>query len=204
MEEKFKVGEVFSEISHYKVKGNFVTDDSILFEHLESGDTVSMSANYIDNYLVSGDKWDEEVKVTKEDKEDGTLGIRSIFEGIHDSTIFTVCFKKRDVAKSALKLNNEINKVVEELVSKIDKAKKDKKGVADAAKEIITNLIHSPILPYTPGEDRVLRGYKVQFESRDGLYNCVDVDIDNYVNIRSVNIRTIKWLIYKGVKYIVE
>lgn len=57
------------------------------------------------------------------------------------------------------------------------------------------------------GEDRVLRGYKIQFESRDGRYDCVDMDItktDKESGIRPVNILTIKWLIFNGVKYIVE
>lgn len=55
-----------------------------------------------------------------------------------------------------------------------------------------TELINNPILPYEEGEDRVLRGYKIQFE-------CVDM-----ADIRPVNINTIKWLIFNGVKYIVE
>ena len=57
------------------------------------------------------------------------------------------------------------------------------------------------------GEDRVLRGYKIQFESRDGRYDCVDMDItktDKESGIRPVNINTIKYLIFDGVKYVVE
>lgn len=45
------------------------------------------------------------------------------------------------------------------------------------------------------------------FESRDGRYDCVDMDItktDKESGIRPVNILTIKWLIFNGVKYIVE
>ena len=60
---------------------------------------------------------------------------------------------------------------------------------------------------FESGEDRVLRGYKVQFASRDGRYDCVDMDIvrtDKESGIRPVNINTIKWLIFNGVKYIVK
>lgn len=57
---------------------------------------------------------------------------------------------------------------------------------------------------YEDGEDRVLRGFKIQFESRDGRYNCVDMDIEDNNNIRPVNINTIKWLIIGGTKYVVE
>lgn len=57
------------------------------------------------------------------------------------------------------------------------------------------------------GEDRVLRGYKIQFESRDGRYDCVDMDItktNKESGVRPVNINTIKYLIFDGVKYVVE
>ena len=85
--------------------------------------------------------------------------------------------------------------------------KNSKKGVANAAKELVQHLLSNPVLPYTEGEERVLRGYKIQFVSRDGRYDCVDMDIertDKESGIRPVNILTIKWLIYNGVKYVVK
>ena len=88
-----------------------------------------------------------------------------------------------------------------------DKVKANKKGVAERAKQLITELVREPILPYEEGEERVLRGYKIQFESRDGRYNCIDMDIartEKEAGIRPVNINTIKWLIFDGIKYIVE
>ena len=147
------------------------------------------------------------VKVTKADKKDGTLGIRSVWENIHSDQAFTVCFKKQDKPKSKKKLNEEIDYLVDQFSKDIDKVKASKKGVAEKAKQLITELIKEPILPYEEGEDRVLRGYKIQFESRDGRYDCVDMDItktDKESGIRPVNINTIKWLIFNGVKYIVE
>lgn len=58
------------------------------------------------------------------------------------------------------------------------------------------------------GEDRVLRGYKMQFVSRDGKYKCLDMDIEKKNpkedGVRLVNINTIKQLIFNGVKYVVE
>ena len=85
----------------------------------------------------------------------------------------------------------------------IDKVRANKKGVAERAKQLITELVREPILPYEEGEERD----KIQFESRDGRYDCVDMDItktDKESGIRPVNINTIKWLIFNGVKYIVE
>ena len=202
MVKNFKVGDVLSESSHYVVTGIYGNDT--VLKHQESGDSVHINKMYIEKYLESADEVINEVKVTKEDKKDGTLGIRSIFESIHGTQVFTVCFKKQDTPKSQKKLNAEIATLISDFSNEIDTIQKSKKGVADAAKRFAEELITHPILPYEEGEDRVLRGFKIQFESRDGRYNCVDMDIEGNNNIRPVNINTIKWLIIGGTKYVVE
>ena len=198
----FKKNDILSESSHYKVLGtNF--DGSAEVLHIESNDKVTIGKSYIERYIKSADYYTKEVKVGKEDKKDGTLGIRSIWENIHSSQVFTVCFKKQDKPKSKRKIQEEVDAIIEQFSNSIDTVKNNKKGVANAAKNLITELINNPVLPYEEGEERVLRGYKIQFESRDGRYDCVDVDITDENNIRPVNINTIKWLIYNGVKYVV-
>lgn len=184
-----------------------VAGSTVHLKHFESGEDVQIGISYLKNYTNSADLYDTTVEVTKEDKKDGTLGIRSIFENIHSSQVFTVCFKKQDKPKSKRKLQEEIDAIVEQFSDSIDTVKNNKKGVANAAKNLITELVNNPVLPYEEGEDRVLRGYKVQFASRDGRYDCVDMDIvrtDKESGIRPVNINTIKWLIFNGVKYIVK
>lgn len=107
-----KVGDVLSETSHYIVADlNF--GGSIRCKHFESGEEVNIGKSYVDNCIKSGDNYDQEVKVTKEDKKDGTLGIRSIWENIHSDQVFTVCFKKQDKPKSKRKLQEEIDAIVE-------------------------------------------------------------------------------------------
>lgn len=202
MVKNFKVGDVLSESSHYVVTG--IHGNDTVLKHQESGDSVHINKMYIEKYLESADEVINEVKVTKEDKKDGTSGIRSIFESIHGTQVFTVCFKKQDTPKSQKKLNAEIATLISDFSNEIDTIQKSKKGVADAAKRFAEELITHPILPYEEGEDRVLRGFKIQFESRDGRYNCVDMDIEDNNNIRPVNINTIKWLIIGGTKYVVE
>lgn len=201
----YKVGNVLSESSHYTIIG-FNDDLSFRVKHHESGDIVNIGSSYVNNYIKSADLYDEEVKVTKEDKKDGTPGIRTIWEGIHSGQVFTVCFKKQDKPKSAKQFNAEVNEIVAKVCEEIDQVKSSKKGVAEWAKRTISALMKNPIPKVVEGEDRVLRGYKIQFESRDGRYDCVDMDIvktDKESGIRPVNILTIKWLIYNGVKYIV-
>lgn len=202
---QLKEGSVISESSHYIV--NRVSGSNAWLKHFESGEEVQIGVSYLRNYTHSADLYNEEVKVTKEDKKDGTPGIRTIWENIHSSQVFTVCFKKQDKPKSKRKLQEEIDAIIEQFSNSIDTVKNNKKGVANAAKNLVTELVNNPILPYEEGEERVLRGYKIQFESRDGRYNCVDMDIERTEKengIRPVNILTIKWLIFNGVKYIVE
>lgn len=202
---QLKQGSIISESSHYIV--NRVSGSNAWLTHFESGGEVQIGMSYLKNCTNSADLFETTVKVTKEDKKDGTLGIRSIWENIHSGQVFTVCFKKQDKPKSKRKLQEEIDAIVEQFSNSIDTVKNNKKGVANAAKNLITELVNSPVLPYEEGEDRVLRGYKIQFESRDGRYDCVDMDItktDKESDIRPVNILTIKWLIFNGVKYIVE
>lgn len=202
---QLKQGSIISESSHYIV--NRVPGSTAWLTHFESGEEVQISMSYLKNYTNSADLFETTVKVTKEDKKDGTLGIRSIWENIHSGQVFTVCFKKQDKPKSRRKLQEEIDTIVEQFSNSIDAVKNSKKGVANAAKNLVTELVNNPVLPYEEGEDRVLRGYKIQFESRDGRYNCVDMDIqqtDKESGVRPVNINTIKYLIFDGVKYVVE
>lgn len=207
IDKKFKlnVGDVLSESSHYIVE--HVHSDRVDVVHFESGDTTMISTDYLHKYANSGDHYDKVVEVTKEDKKDGTPGIRGIFEDIHSGQVFTVCFKKQDKPKSNKAYNEEVANLVKTFSEEIDTVKNSKKGVANKAKELIEHLLNNPILPYVEGEERVLRGYKIQFVSRDGRYNCVDMDIektDKESGVRPVNILTIEWLIYNGVKYVVK
>ncbi len=79
--------------------------------------------------------------------------------------------------------------------------------MATAYKEALEHIQNNPIKDFIEGEDRVLRGYKMQFVSRDGKYKCLDMDIERNSKedgIRLVNINTIKALVFNGVKYVVE
>ena len=81
------------------------------------------------------------------------------------------------------------------------------KEYVTAYKEALEFVQSNPIKDYTEGEDRVLRGFKIQFVSRDGKYRCMDMDIEKTekdTGERLVNINTISQLIYNGVKYTVE
>ena len=71
------------------------------------------------------------------------------------------------------------------------------------AEQEIEKLISNPISTSII-EERILKGYKTQFKSINGLYDVIDLDITDGNGKRQVNINTIKWLIFDDVKYIVE
>lgn len=200
---KIKLGDVFSEESHYVVTN--ITNGTVVFQHVESKQVVELAKTYVRDLLSSADQYDEVVKVTKEDKKDGTPGIRTIFDKIKSSEVFTVVFKKQDKPKTKKAFEAEREEQREKAVAMIEKAKKDKKSMAVAYKEALSFIQDNPIKDFTEGEDRTLRGYKIQFVSRDGRYDCIDMDLlDEESHIRPVNINTIKELIYNGIKYVVE
>ena len=203
IEKEIKKGDILSESSHYRVKN--ILGSSVILEHFESKNEVSIDKEYLHNFCNTADSYITEIKVTKEDKKDGTLGIRSIWENIYNNKVFTVCFKKQDTKKSNKQFTIEVNALAEQMCKEIDQVKASKKGVADWAKKTLHALMSNPIPKIVEGEDRVLRGYKIQFESRDGKYQCIDMDIeDPENNVRLVNINTIKWLIIDNIKYIVQ
>lgn len=202
---EIQVGDVFSEESHYVVKE--VGKSHIVFNHLESGKDVKLSQEYVQELLNTSDQYHKVKEVGKEDKKDGTPGIRTIFESIKSSEVFTVVFKKQDKAKTKKQINEEREAQREKAIELIDKAKKQKKSMAVAYKTALEFIQDNPIKDYIEGESRVLRGFKLQFVSRDGKYRCLDMDIkrsDKETGERLVNINTIEKLIYNGVQYVVK
>jgi hypothetical protein len=200
-----KEGDIFSEESHYIVIGR--KPNFIVFHHLESNSSVILENEYVRKILNTSDQFTETKEVTREDKKDGTPGIRTIFENIKTSEVFTVTFTKQEKAKTKKQLAEEREAQRSKAIEMIDKAKKQKKSMAVAYKEALEFIQDNPIKDIIDGEERTLRGFKLQFISRDGKYRCLDMDIkrtDKETGERLVNINTINTLIYNGVKYIVK
>lgn len=205
MKGNFKPNDVFSESSKYIYKGVKSDGKSCILLHYPSLEEVVLSKDYILSKLVSADQFDKEVVVTKEDKRDGTLGIRSIFQGL-DNTVFTVCFRTANKELSEKKYKELQEEQVSSLLERINKAQKSKKGVLHEAEACLKELQENIIVPIIKGPERVLRGFKTQFVSNDGKYNVIDLDLPDGSgsNIRQVNINEISWLIFNGTKYIVK
>lgn len=227
--QEIEVGDIMSEESRYIVDSK--TSNGVVFTHLESGKKVTLDNNYVSDLLKTADQYHQETEVGREDKywtqkqiddaiakgelkSDTKLrpgdvrlkGIRTIWEDITGGQVFTVCFQKQGKELSTKAYNEKINTTAQEAADKILNAKSGKRSVSQTAIEIIQDILKNPVLPYETGEFRELRGFKIEFSSRDGKYNCIDMDIQGSYEskIRPVNINTIVWLVYDGVKYTVK
>lgn len=220
---------IFSEVSHYTSTHDGSQGHNALLHHA-SQEEVNLGGSYIETYLLSADQFKETVIVGKEDKywtqrqidkavKDGTFaideaprvgdlklkGIRTLFQEIYSKHVFTVWFKKQDKQLSGAEYKRRLKSQLNEAVKVIDETARQKKGVADAAEEQIKLIQENVIMPFEEGEIRMLRGYKMEFTSRDGRYQCMDMDKDDgRGEPRPVNINTITALIYDGIKYVVK
>lgn len=228
-----KLGDIFSESSHYIFRGRREEGTGRnkkginKFLHLASNTEIELGDPYVEHLLNSADQYSEEIKVGKEDKfwtakqieeyiktaegAKGTpprvgdlrlKGIRTIWSEIYDSKVFTVCYIKADKKKAKKQLEAEKSAQLQEALSKLGS-----RNIVASVKSVIEKIQENPILDFIPGDERTLRGYKVQFSSVNGLYDVIDMDLpetDQNRRIRSVNVNEIIWLGIDGVKYIVE
>jgi len=216
-------GDVFSEESHYvflKLNGK-----AYEFKHLESGKVIQLDGHYVSELLTTADQFGPDIiEIGVDDKfwtakqiedlkkkgedigelREGDLklkGIRSIWSDIHTTKVFSVCFDKKGKALTKKALKEAKEKQISDALAKISAGDVT---MQDAFKFVQEN----PINEIEKGEQRVLRGYKVQFASINGFYDVIDMDIEDPEgkgkNIRKVNINEIKWLVIDGVKYVVE
>jgi len=224
---EMRPGDVLSEVSHYTYNGPVGRDFSL--KHHESGKNVVLDKEYIENLLCSANQFHGSiVEVGKEDKywtesriadaekkgeiskdpklqpkpgDVMTPGIRTIWENIHSPQVLSVCFQKQDEPLKKKELQDLRDAQIKGALDAIAKAQKGKTGVAAAAEAELRKIQENPILDFKEGEMRILIGYKVQFTSRDGKYQCMDM---HKGELRPVNINTIEWLVFNGVKYIVK
>lgn len=209
-------GDLWSDISYLQTIA--VNKDTVDLKHLATGETVVLSHEYVEKLLSSADQYSQEVSCGIEDKlwtakqltdaknttnQVGDVrvpGMKSIWDGI-GSKVFRVCFVKKGKELSKTAYNKLVTEKLESATYTLEKAKTSKKGVTTVAVELLEDLIRNPIVSTIPGEERILRGWKLQHESLDGQYAVMDSDL---MEKRVVNLNTIKWIIVDGVKYIKE
>ena len=219
-----RAGDVFSEESHYVLLGKGKVSDTFEFTHMESNQTVTLDGKYVSELLTGADQYQSEIEVGKEDKlwtvkqimeikpeelaalggveprvgDVRVKGIRSIWSDIHSAAVFKVSFNKQGKDLSAKALREAKEAQLNSAVGRIEAAFTGKRGVAKVSKEVIQEIIDNPVIPAIKGEERILRGYKVQFTSVTGRYDVIDMDIVDGTPVRPVNVNEINWLVFNG------
>ncbi len=230
---EIEVGDVFSEESHYVFMGskNVGLDNqnnpisTYQFKHLESNKVINLDSKYVSELLTTADQYSEEITVGREDKfwtqkqiddakkksqleADTTIregdiklkGIRNLWADIHTTKVYSVCFDKKGKELTKKAFNALKDKQIQDALVNISSGKV-------TLEEAFKQIQETPILSVEKGDERVLRGYKVQFSSTNGFYDVIDMDLPDDgkgSNIRKVNINEIKWLVVDGIKYVVD
>lgn len=174
---KIKEGSFLSEIQYYRVgKINLMG----LQVTNERGFSFEVSTLIVEEGMYSADQFDSTLEVTRTE-------LIEVFGQVRN-TVFTVCFNKQSTASNINEAIESTNK------GKILPIKDMKKLIKDAFK----------------GEERVLIGYLVKTETGFGRSTVIDLEQnrgekpDWDARLRQVDHRTLNWLIFQNVKYIVK
>lgn len=178
---QLKAGDFLSEIQYYQVE-NIVRMNAMstgVKVKNERGFSFTIDGDIIEEGAYTASQFNETVEVTR------TELIEKF--GQVWNTVFTVSFHKQPDAKSINEAIESTNK------GRILPIAEMKKLIKEAFK----------------GEERILTGYLVRTETGFGRSTVVDLALERgnaeYDNrLRQVDHRTLNWLIYKNVKYVVK
>lgn len=180
-----KTGSILSENSFFVVKD--IYKDSVVVSD-DYGNELTISKSYVEKILNSADSFTSEEKKTK--TELAELFINS------PRIAMTVAFYKQDKAKTKKAFNAEVDAAV----SKVQSAK------VSEVEGLLRDLITNPILDYTPGELRVMKGRHYGEVDDLGRVHFVDMEIakgsgSTDSRLRQVDPRTIQYIIVNNIKY---
>lgn len=180
---KLKAGEYLSETQYYRIIT--VAEDTIEVQN-ERGLRFKVAPHIIAEGIYTAHQYRREEIVNKTE-------IATIFHNV-DNTVFSVNFnkqlKERDAREALLDLYTEMEG------QNITKQEYEQK-----VKDIVKSTYQ--------GEERTLVGYKLGVDENLGRSLVIDLeqkygDKEYDQRIRLVDHRTINWLIYKNVRYVVK
>jgi len=177
---ELKENSILGESQYYKVQ-KIVGDKIQLLP--DGGIPVVVDKGYVEAYLNSADQFETTEHLTK-------TQLAELFIN-NPRLVMTVAFFKQDKAKTKKAYKAD-------LAVQADKVKRAfmEKGVS-AIEEALMN----PVLAYTAGELREMRGRHYGAIDDLGRIQFTDMDVEGEHNARQVDPRTIQWLVVNNVKY---
>jgi len=177
-------GKILSETQYYTVDS--VNSRSVVVVN-DRGLKFGIDNNIVEEGMYSADQFSETEKITK-------TQMAELFSHIGD-TVFTVNFNKQ-VKKI------DVQKTLDDLY-----ANKDGKILSKAE---YSKLVKKALASVYDGEERTLIGYRIGSDFNLGRSHVIDLQGDRGTNAdwdarqRQVDHRSINWLVYKNVKYIIK
>lgn len=184
--DKLKVGDVFSRHSFGRVIGfqdNPAGGDKLVQVENESGMKWCVSRDVLEKEFTTNSQFASEKKVSA--TELASLFLNAKF------TALTVNFNKKVETK-------EITKKLLALYPN----KGGKSGLI--SKDDFKKLVKQEVDSLLVGEERTMSGYHKGAVDVNGRVHFVDLEAGTGYNMRLVDPRTINWVIYNGVKYLLK
>lgn len=190
--DKLKVGDIISETQHYTITE--VNANGITARVERTKGSISLGRDYIRSVeMESADIHDNTVEVTKTE-------LANIVRS-NPVVAMTICFTKLPKDKSVKTFKEEVSTLVGAKIEELREVQKNKKGVLEAAEQILMELAENPPQKQLPAEDRIIKGYHKNI-MKGGQLEFVDCEIENGYNIRSVNINELHYVIVGNTKYV--
>ena len=178
-----KVGEILGESQYYKVTkkvGNKVQLETSI------GEPIVVEKKYVETFLNSADQFSETKKLTK-------TALAELFVN-NPRIVMTVAFYKQDVKKTIAAFKKEKEAKVYEILT----------ASVGSTMSLLSKLLDNPILNYTKGELRVMKGRHYGEIDDLGRVSFTDMEVTKGIPIRVVDPRTIQYVIVNGIKYILK
>lgn len=176
-----KVGTILSEFQVYSV----VSIDQKAQEVIASNgkEKIALPFGYVEELLDSADYFTKVEKKTATELSDLVIN--------NPRVAMAVGYTKKgtDLSNAAYK------KKIDDAVNKFKNAK------MDDLENLVVNLINNPVTKHEAGEFRVMKGISLGRFNAQGRIEFIDKE-DKKVNVpKTVDPRTIEYVIFKGVKY---
>ncbi|MEO1373949.1 MAG: hypothetical protein AAFW70_06445 [Cyanobacteria bacterium J06635_10] len=174
---EIEIGQFISETQYYKIISKNGSDIEV---ENERSFQFSIGKEILEEGIYSAHQYNQELQVTRTELIEQLTKV--------GDTVFTVSFNKQPSA-------NAINEAIES---------------ANEGKNISTKELKKIVKNAYRGQERILTGYLKKTETGFGRSTVIDLEADRGNNpdwdarIKQVDHRTLNWLIFKNVKYIVK
>jgi hypothetical protein len=171
-------GSILGESQYYVVEK--IAGDKVQLK--AASGSIVVDKGYVETYLNSAEQFSKEEDVNK-------TQLAELFIN-NPRIVMSVAFYKQNKVKTKKAFNEEKAAKIAEIAT----------APMGKVESLLNNLIDNPILPYVPGELRVMKGRHYGEIDDLGRMKFVDMEAADG-NLRQVDPRTLLWLCVNDVKY---